>query len=135
MTNSQEKNSHEKTIGGRIKFLRESNSYNQTQFAEKIGVQQSFISKVEKNIASFTVDQIILLKTFFDFDLNWLLTGGVKTFVAEERSVYGKADPVTEKINQHLEQMDEEAKRDVLKYAEEKKLLRELMAERQKKRG
>ncbi len=44
-------------------------------------------------------------------------------------------DTVTEKIHQHLEQMSEDQKRDVLKYAEEKKLLSELMFERQRKVG
>lgn len=75
MTNSQEKNSLEMNIGGRVKYLRESNKLNQTQFAEIIGVKQSFISKVEKNIASFTLDQIILLKNNFMFDINWLMVG------------------------------------------------------------
>lgn len=68
-------------------------------------------------------------------NLDWLIKGDERTVVAEESPPYRKTDPVTKKINQHLEQMDEEAKRDVLKYAEEKELLRELMAERQKNRG
>lgn len=122
MNTSQEKNSPEGNIGDRVRSLRESNGLNQTQFAEKIGVKQGFISKVEKNNASFTIEHIILLRNIFDVDTNWLLTG---EGAAPEKA----ANPVIDRIDTMLAEMPEEAQRDVLKYAEEKKLLRECQEE------
>lgn len=75
MNTSQQKNTPIGNIGERVKALRESLCLNQTQFAEKIDVKQAFISKVEKNNASFTIDHIILLKNIFSVDISWLLTG------------------------------------------------------------
>ena len=62
-------------IGDRVKKIREDSGLNQTDFAEKIGVKQSFISKVEKEIAQLTIDHCILIATIFKVDLNWLLMG------------------------------------------------------------
>lgn len=75
MTIRQDKNVPIKTFGGRVKFIRESNDLTQTQFAEKIGVKPSFISKVERDAARFTIDHIVLIRTIFNFDMNWLLIG------------------------------------------------------------
>ena len=71
----QDKNMPIVNIGEKVKSLRERNGLNQTQFAEKIGVKQGFISKVESNLASFTVDHIILLRNIFSLDMNWFFSG------------------------------------------------------------
>ena len=122
-------------LGARLKLIRDSKGLTLKAFASALGTSAGFISEVENGKKMPGFELIDSLKRIFDVDLNWFLTGEEKTIVEEEHLNYGKPDPVKEKINQHLEQMDEEAKRDVLKYAEEKELLRELMAERQKKRG
>ena len=115
------------TFGTRMKIIRELTRLNQSKFAEKIGVQQSFISKVEKNNASLTIDQIILLKTIFDFDANWLLTG-------QGHAPDKKGSPVVTRIDQILETMDEEAQRDVLKYVEKERQFADLIAENQRRK-
>jgi transcriptional regulator with XRE-family HTH domain len=122
-------------IGNRLKKLRIESGLNQSDFAEKIGVKQSFISKVEKVTAQLTVEHCILIATIFRVDLNWLLTGAERHKGDDETDDHRPVDTVTEKINQHLGQMCEDQKRDVLKYTEEKKLLSELMSERQRKVG
>ncbi len=122
-------------IGVRLKKIRNDSGLNQADFAEKIGVQQSFISKVEKVTSQLTVEHCVLIATIFGVDLNWLLTGEERIRGDNARIAPRPMDTVTEKIHQHLEQMCEDQKRDVLKYTEEKKLLSELMSERQRKAG
>ncbi len=67
--------------------------------------------------------------------IDWLLTEKERAEGGNEKIDQRPMDTVTEKIHQHLEQMCEDQKRDVLKYTEEKKLLSELMSERQRKAG
>ncbi|MDK9716702.1 MAG: hypothetical protein OEL57_02200 [Trichlorobacter sp.] len=67
-------------------------------------------------------------------NLDWLLKGEQPGIVAEDGPKYIKG-PVVKRIDKMLEDMDEEAQRDVLKYTKEKKLLVELMAEKQRKAG
>lgn len=62
-------------IGERVKKIRLYNDLNQAQFAEKLGLTQGFISKVEKNNTQLTVDHLILIENIFSVDLDWLLTG------------------------------------------------------------
>lgn len=120
-------------IGERIKNLRKSKGLSQVEFAEKLDLTQGFISKVEKNSAQFTIEHLILVGNIFDVDMNLLLKGKVTDVVAEPPCPYHHS-PVAEKINQMLDDMDEEAQRDVLKYTEKTKLLADLMKERQEKK-
>lgn len=69
-------------------------------------------------------------------NLDWLLKGNQAGVVEEDGPTYIKGPgPIVKRIDCMLEEMNEEAQRDVLKYAEEKKLLSELMAEKQRKVG
>ena len=71
-------------------------------------------------------------------DLNWLLTGeGSMDRVQEEPAEYkGREGPDLDgKINAMLHGMDDDMKQDVLKYAEDKKLLKQIREERKQKTG
>lgn len=68
-----------------------------------------------------------------NIDLNWLMKG-VNGVVSESMPPYN-ADPVIKRIDTMLAEMSEEQKRDVLKYAKEKKQLAELKAEKQKRKA
>lgn len=121
-------------IGERLKQFRKEKGLSQKDIAAAIGMTQGYISEVEKGLKLPGSEFLISLKKSFGLDLNWFLTGETQvSIVAEEHTPYG--DPVREKINQHLDQMCEDQRRDVLKYAEEKKLISELMAERQGKKA
>lgn len=65
-------------------------------------------------------------------DMDWLIRGEEAVTVAEPAQPYCP-DPVIQRIDTMLVGMCEEQKRDVLKYTEEKKLLSELKAEKQRK--
>jgi phage repressor protein C with HTH and peptisase S24 domain len=67
--------------------------------------------------------------------LDWLLTGDGEMFRQERGDHYNNVTEVTRLIVQVLQDMPEDQQRDVLKYCEEKKLLRELMEERKGKKN
>lgn len=122
-------------VGDRIKILRKSQGLSQDEFAQKLGLSQGFISNVEKSRVQFTLEHIISIANIFKVDLNWLIAGEEKPLVAETQPKYGRKDVVKEKINQMLDGLDEEKKRDILKYTEEKKQLAELLAERESRKA
>lgn len=122
-------------IGERIKWLRKSKNLTQQAFAAALNSSSGYISEIESDKKMPGGDFFLSLKREFNVDLNWLLSGDDNLFASEASPPYGKTDLVTEKINQHLNAMSEDQKRDVLKYTEEKKLLAEFLAGKQRKRG
>jgi hypothetical protein len=75
-----------------------------------------------------------------NIDLNWLMKGegGSKLALPQPVMVMDRPEvynPVVSRIDLMLVGMDEEAQRDVLKYAEEKKLLAECLKERARKKA
>lgn len=73
----------------------------------------------------------------FKVDANWLLTGEEKekpAVVSYPEANYSHRLSVKDLIGQHLDQMDEEAQRDVLKYVEQAKCYAEYV-KKEKKRG
>jgi transcriptional regulator with XRE-family HTH domain len=99
------------------------------KFAEVLGAPTTTVQQYLKGRTP-PADFIVLVCERFKVDSWWLLTGEEKTVVAEPTCPYHHS-PVSTKINQMLDGMDEEAQRDVLKYTEKTKLLADLMAERQ----
>ena len=120
------------TIGDRIRLVRESAGLNQEGFARATSVTNVTISRYEKGHRTPDAEFLNLLVKLYGCDPAWLLVGEGTGVVAEEHEEYQPRTIVKKKIDQLLDDMDEEAQRDVLKYAEEKKLLRELMKERKK---
>lgn len=108
------------------------------KFAEALGCPPTTVQQYLKGRIP-PADFIVLVCERFKVDSWWLLTGEEKKeelrHVAESKEQYSQKNPVIQRIDTMLIDMDEEAQRDVLKYAEEKKLLKELMEERKTKRG
>lgn len=105
-------------IGLRVKQIRKEKSLSQQAFAALLSTASGYISEIENGKTQPGSAFLLSLKRVFDVDINWLLTGGEKIVVAEERPVYGKTDPTTEKIMQCLKGLTEQQKKDVLKYAQ-----------------
>jgi len=68
-------------------------------------------------------------------NLDWLLKGEQIEVVAEKQAAYLSIDRETQIVNQMMEGMTDQQRRDILKYVEDKKLLAELIAERQIKQA
>lgn len=66
-------------------------------------------------------------------NLDWLLKEDQAGIVAEKQEEY--SSPLIKRIDEMLYVMDEEAQRDVLKYAEKTKLLGDLITEKQQRKA
>jgi len=64
-----------KTIGQRIKQVRVSGRLTQARFAEKIGVDPSYISKLEKDKQEPSRQLLKAVSTLFSCDILWLTDG------------------------------------------------------------
>jgi hypothetical protein len=97
-----------------------------------LGVKPSTVSSWK---ARGSVDYDLIFAKCEDINPGWLLTGEGEMRRADVVSEPGapyNADPVTEKIVIMLKDMPEEARLEILRSVEEKKLLRELLEERKK---
>ncbi len=80
-------------------------------------------------------DNLVKITTVFRVSIDWLLTGeGSMEREPGGGYLYNNVSDVTKLIVQVLQEMPEEAQRDILKHVEEKKLLRELMKERKERK-
>lgn len=117
------------TIGERIKKLRKDAGFSQAKFSTTLGLTQSFLSGLEKGRYQPTVALLIRVANIYKPDAHWLLTGESST--SEAHKVDIEEGPTFDKISESillvLRQMPEEKKLKVLEYAEEQKLLSELL--------
>jgi transcriptional regulator with XRE-family HTH domain len=65
----------EMTQGERVNAIRKKKEMTMEQFGEKIGVQKSAVSKIEKDKVNLTEANIIAICREFDVNENWLRTG------------------------------------------------------------
>lgn len=79
-------------IGEAIRLLREDQKLSQADFARKTGISQSYLSAVERNLKSPGSEILVTLKSLFNINSDWLLTGEGEMY-AEEK----KASPKPEK--------------------------------------
>jgi transcriptional regulator with XRE-family HTH domain len=63
-----------KSVGRRIRQLRGFES-TQAEFAKKLGISQSQLSKYERGIVAPAADVLIRIKQQFRVSIDWLLTG------------------------------------------------------------
>ena len=63
------------TLGERIKFVRKSNKLNQADFAKKLGISQTHVSKIEKNIENPSETLLRFTSYMFAINIEWLKTG------------------------------------------------------------
>ena len=123
-------------FSNRLRVTIEHSGLKREEFAEKAGIGRTQIFRYLKGEQEPTLSFFQRLKIEFPWvDLVWLMTGEETPIVAEPHHGYGKSDQVKEKINQMLDEMNEEKRRDVLKYAEEKKQLSDLLAQHHSKKA
>lgn len=107
-------------IGDRIRKKRKEKGLTQQALASLIGTSSGFICEVEqgKKVPGGTI--LLSLKRELGVSIDWLLDEDQNT---DQAPALPPQSPVVEKINIMLENMSVEAQREVLKYAEERKLL------------
>lgn len=63
------------TIGERIKYLRKEKGLSQEELGNAIGLTQNNISKMENGDVSLTIDNLLLLSSFFNVTTDYICTG------------------------------------------------------------
>jgi len=123
------------SCGERVKKVREIMGLTQAAFGERLGFKWSKIKDIEIGKQKLSPEIALDIEDKFSFSFRWLLTGqGEMTAgVAGLNENYAKKSPIVARIELMLNEMDKEAQRDVLKYAEEKKQLAELKGLQDKK--
>jgi|GEM_PF-6733715 transcriptional regulator with XRE-family HTH domain len=120
-------------IGDRLKKLRESTGLDQRKFSKTIKISASYVCQIEKNKKIPSPRVFLLIKSVYGVDLLGEQGPEESDRVSGAGSIY-IADGITARIVTMLGDLDEETRRDVLRYTEDKKLLKELRS-KQRKRG
>lgn len=68
------------TVGERLKYLRETLGLSQVEFAERVEMEQSYLSKLEKGHKGLGKRLLKIMSSTFGFNENWLLTGEGEMF-------------------------------------------------------
>jgi transcriptional regulator with XRE-family HTH domain len=105
-------------VGQRLKQWRKENSLSQQQLAERISSSSGYISEIESGKTMPGSNFLISLNREFGININWLLLGTEPDHPPPK----AKPDRFTEKIVLMLEDMTDEQKEAVRKYAEVQKL-------------
>ncbi|WP_156104145.1 helix-turn-helix domain-containing protein, partial [Campylobacter sp. MIT 97-5078] len=71
-------------IGKRIKEIRELSDLNQIEFAKKIGLKQSFISRVELGKVNCLADMICSMHEVYGASPNYILLGYEPKFISND---------------------------------------------------
>lgn len=90
-------------IGDRIKTVRKTLDYNQTDFGKKIGLKQSSLGQIETGIRAASDRVIKLICSTFNVDYIWLMEGKGEMFHQSD-------NPVADRIEDLLEGENETAK-------------------------
>jgi len=117
----------------RLKILIDLLGLNLKDFSRETGIPYPTLQDYLAGKIKPGADNLEKISMVFHVNLHWLLTGEGEPFMKKEGQA--QFDDITEKILILLRDMDEEKRRDVLKYIEEKKLLMELLEERKKKQA
>lgn len=82
------------TQGERVKEVRKTLGLTLNKFGEKLGVQKSAISKIEKGENNLTEANIKAICREFNVDYRWLTTGEGKMFVDSDNEVMDAIDRI-----------------------------------------
>ena len=69
------KQDKETTLGECLKCIRKANKLTQIQFAQMVGISQTHVSKIEKNIEHPSETLLILISILFGVRITWIKEG------------------------------------------------------------
>jgi transcriptional regulator with XRE-family HTH domain len=99
-------------IGFRIKEIRVKNNFQQTKFAEILGIEQSNLSHIENKGKRITLDVVMKVVSNFNIDANWLLKGTIGEFHPNSSKIDEECKICIEKERVIVEQKDNLATKD-----------------------
>lgn len=83
-------------VGSRIKTERATRGFNQQQFGEKIGIQQSAVSAIEKGDRLPTIEQLMSIMELFGRSADFWLFGDVKSINYEQLGTHSEGHMVAD---------------------------------------
>ena len=98
------KNRRKNSISKNLIDLREKLGYNKNQFANFLGIGNSYISKYEKGVSDPGAKFLILLKSKIPkLDLNWLIMGEGSMFISEMTNpqLYKENEKLKDKLEKY----------------------------------
>ncbi|MNJ69449.1 HTH-type transcriptional regulator Xre [compost metagenome] len=107
-------------IGHRIKCIRKENNLNQIQFAKGIGISQGNLSEIEKGNINPSAETLISIRTHYNVNLNWLLTG----VAAEDGTIY--EDEFEKRLIDGFRNLDDYDKNEIIEFIRVKINLRSI---------
>jgi len=119
-------------VGRRLREYRKSKGMLGKDLARLIGISHGSLSDIENEKTKPSSDTIASIFRSTDINPMWLMLGEGPMHRGE---IKGEVDDVTKMVVEHMRDMDDDARRDVLKHLQEKKLITELLKERGKRRA
>lgn len=114
-------------IGQRVREYRLTKGLRLKAFAAQIGISQGSLSDIENGKTRPSANTVVSIVQSTGINPAWLLIEEGEMFDRKRPAAF---DPITRKVLELMDQLDESSKGDVLKYVEEKKLLAKLRRRR-----
>lgn len=96
----------ETTIGRRIRQSCKAKKVSQKTLAEKMGWDESQLSRVINDQRKVSAGEIAEIATILDISLDWLITGDDKFWVPSDVAARHDRDPETGEYRQNLDDLD-----------------------------
>lgn len=101
------------TLGERMKFVRKSNKMNQVDFAKTLGISQTHVSKIEKDIERPSETLLRFTSYMFAVNIEWLKTGEGTSNKSYE-GLKGEFDEIRQDLEVLMKYMNEHQTLDFL---------------------
>lgn len=129
---------NKKDMGQRLNIARKRLNLSQNAFGKMLGITKQTIINYEKGRITLPKTFILSLKELFSVNPNWLEKGEGEMFIQpdtiREKPAHYIASPTLKKIVIMLEGMTPDEQKEILKYLKERKLIKDLLKERAKKK-
>lgn len=95
------------TLGERIKYVRKYNKLNQVDFAKQLGISQTHVSKIEKNVEHPSETLLLFTSYMFAINIDWLKTGD-GTPHRQNEGFKGEFDTIRQKLEVMMKYMNDQ---------------------------
>lgn len=101
------------TLGERVKYVRKSNKMNQIDFAKALGISQTHVSKIEKDIEHPSETLLRFTSYMFAVNIEWLKTGE-GSYNKSHEGLKGEFDEIRQDLEVLMKNMNEHQTLDFL---------------------
>lgn len=110
------------TVGARLKEFRSKLKISQIVFSNTVGITQSAVSQVEKNMISISSDILKNISEAYNLNINWLLTGKGQMFLTDSP---GEEPPKVKYLDDSLQSAEQWRKKKNQEFMEQFKKIKD----------